>query len=177
MIKLIPVQTELGVAYINPILIAGIDVVESSVWNQHAPSQWYVRVSGADYKVSPEAAKALLDEVQGNKPQVELDSLVLRTIISLERGETANNARPMWRCLTDEGEKVNIFLNEDDEEKDNFHLFEQAGWGAKLHAISMYSTQDLNIQVAIQLGKPTKDGKRFWEIAKVRDYRAANEPF
>jgi len=99
-------------------------------------------------------------------PKVESDSLVLATITTIERGETKNNQRPMWRCKTDTGEKVNIFLNVDEPAKDSFHLFEQAGWAHILNDIFLFSEIDSSIVVAMR-----KDGQ-WWEIVKVKPYIA-----
>lgn len=100
-----------------------------------------------------------------------LSELVLTTIATIERGETSTNQRPMWRCTTDDGKKVNIFLNTDEKEKDNFHLFEAAGWGEKLQEMALYSTIDQDIQIAMK-----KAGK-FWEVVLVRSYSPPNYPF
>lgn len=97
-------------------------------------------------------------------PKVETDSLVLATITTIERGETKNNQRPMWRCKTDTGEKVNIFLNVDEPAKDSFHLFEQTGWASVLNEIFLYSEADVSIVVAMR-----KNGQ-WWEIVKVKPY-------
>ncbi len=49
-------------------------------------------------------------------------------ITSMERSATNNSRSPMWRCQTANGERVNIFKH-DDPEKNNFALFEAAGYG------------------------------------------------
>ena len=97
-------------------------------------------------------------------PKVESDSLVLAIITTIQRDQTKNNARPMWRCKTDTGEKVNIFLNVDEPAKDNFHLFEQAGWAHVLNGISLYGEIDSSIVVAMR-----KEGQ-WWEIVTVKPY-------
>lgn len=94
-------------------------------------------------------------------PAVETNSLVLTSIATIQRDQTKNNQRPMWRCKTHTGEKVNIFLNVDEPAKDSFHLFEQAGWADLLNDLGLYTEIDTRIYVAIR-----KDGQ-WWEIVKV----------
>lgn len=107
-----------------------------------------------------------------NVEKVDANALTLAVITSLERGETKNNQRPMWRCTTDIGEKVNIFLNTDEPEKDSFHLFEQAGWGQVLNELMTFSTMDTQIFIAMQ-----KKGQ-WWEIVKVSPYQVQGDmPF
>lgn len=43
-------------------------------------------------------------------------------IISMERGATKNSGSPMWRCETQDGERVNVFSHSDPN-KDNSRLF------------------------------------------------------
>lgn len=100
-----------------------------------------------------------------NVQKVDSNALTLAVITSIEGGLTKNNQRPMWRCQTDIGEKVNIFLNVDEPEKDNFNLFEAAGFGDFLKDIGNFETLDCQIFVAMQ-----KNGQ-WWEIVKVSPYR------
>lgn len=48
-------------------------------------------------------------------------------IISMERGETRGSKSPMWRCRTEDGIKVNVFMHELPE-RDTAHLFDEAGY-------------------------------------------------
>ncbi len=163
MIKLIPVKTSFGIAYINSHLIAAIDEIEAD--------KWYIRLSGSDFLVSKQDAQKLLAELQGEtKPQTALDDLVLTTLVSAQRDRTAKNARPMWRCYTDDGEAVNIFLNSDEPEKDSHHLFNEAGWGLDLYNIQLHQIMAINIQIAMK-----KNG-RFWEVVKVRSKPESDMP-
>lgn len=96
----------------------------------------------------------------------EIDSLVLATITTIYRDKTKNNERPMWRCTTDTGEKVNIFLNVDETSKDNYHLFEQAGWAHVLDELTLWYETEASIVVAMR-----KEGQ-WWNIVKVKPYIA-----
>ena len=101
---------------------------------------------------------AAIEENQG--------ALVMTTITMIQRDETKNNQRPMWRCTTATGEKVNIFLNVDDPSKDNFHLFEDAGWADFLMEIFLYAQAQAEIYVALR-----KDGQ-WWNIVAVNPAKA-----
>lgn len=48
-------------------------------------------------------------------------------IVRMERGETSGSKSPMWRCLTKDGLKVNVFQHSDPK-KDNTAMFEEAGY-------------------------------------------------
>jgi len=48
-------------------------------------------------------------------------------IISMERGQTKGSSSPMWRCLTEDGERVNVFKHTLPE-RDSARLFENAGY-------------------------------------------------
>jgi hypothetical protein len=110
---------------------------------------------------------AAIEETQG--------ALVMTQITMIQRDETKNNQRPMWRCETATGEKVNIFLNVDDPSKDSFNLFEKAGWGDFLMGIYLYSQAQAEIYVALR-----KDGQ-WWNIVAVnpapsiKDYDVPSE--
>lgn len=124
--------------------------------------------SGEAIGISPMERYTLYKPVSAKEV---LSELVLTTIATIERGETTTNQRPMWRCKTDDGKKVNIFLNTDEKEKDNFHLFEAAGWGEKLQEMALYSTIDQDIQIAM------KKVGHFWEVVLVRPYSPPDYPF
>lgn len=155
---LIQVKTLTGTIYINPALLGAIQQFQT----ENLYSMW---VGGIDYTIEPDEAMSLIEKL-GGKPKVSTDDLVLATITTIERGETKNNQRPMWRCKTDTGEKVNIFLNLDEPAKDSYHLFEQAGWAHVLNDIPLYSQSFEHIVVAMR-----KDGQ-WWEIVKVKPYIA-----
>lgn len=105
------------------------------------------------------------------KPQTALDELVLTTLVSFQRDETRNNARPMWRCFTNDDEPVNIFLNKDEAEKDSYQLFKAAGWGKFLDDFGLHQLRvDTHIQIAMK-----KNG-RFWEVVKVRTKPQSDMP-
>lgn len=98
-------------------------------------------------------------------------ALVMKTITLIQRDETKNNQRPMWRCTTETGEKVNIFQNVDDLSKDTFNLFEAAGWGDFLNDISLYSQRQTEINVALR-----KDGQ-WWNIVAVTPAKAGLDSY
>lgn len=150
----ITVKTENGLLHLNSTHIAAIEQLQSEGWS--------IRIDGIDYTIDHEEAVSLVAKLQGDSaPSVNANSLVLTTLATIRRDETKNNRRPMWRCVTVEGEKVNVFLNEDDPAKDSFHLFQEANWGNFLEAIPDYSEVDSFIIVAMQ-----KNGQ-WWEIVKV----------
>lgn len=94
---------------------------------------------------------------------ISTDDLVLDNIVSIERDVTSNSNSPMWRCVTANGERVNIFKHED-EDKNNFHLFEKKGWADVLLVMPMYEqidTTDSPVAIAMK-----KDGK-WWAIVSV----------
>jgi hypothetical protein len=165
MIKLIPVKTTLGQAYINPLSVTGIERYDKQ-------EMWWLRCGGETYNLLDDAGKALLAELQGEtKPQTALDDLVLATLVTFTRDETRNNQRPMWRCMTDDSEAVNIFLNKDEADKDNYHLFKKAGWGKFLDDFGLHQLRvDTSIQIAMK-----KNG-RFWDIVKVRTKPESDMP-
>lgn len=150
MIKLIKAHSYLGDVYLNPALIAAIDFQKGDA---------YVRAGNTDYRMSHEEAYALIEKLQGKEEQQ--GALVMTKITSIQRDETKNNQRPMWRCKTETGEKVNIFLNVDEISKDNFHLFEAAGWGDYLMGLFLYSEAFTEISIAMR-----KDGQ-WWNIVSV----------
>lgn len=159
MINLIKSKTYHGDVYLNTALIAGIDFQDTDA---------YVRAGNVDYRMSHESALALIAELQA-APGINTNALVLATITTLQRDETKNNRRPMWRCKTDTGEKLNIFLNVDEPSKDNFHLFEETGWGHVLNEIDLYGEIDASIVIAMR-----KDGQ-WWEIVKVKHMLSEGE--
>jgi DNA polymerase III epsilon subunit-like protein len=65
-------------------------------------------------------------------PPIEIT--VSHQIVSMTRGSTKNSSSPMWRCLTADGERVNIFKHADPA-KNTFALFEAAGYAPALDAM------------------------------------------
>lgn len=49
-------------------------------------------------------------------------------IVRVERGETKGSKSPMWRCWTDSGEQVNVFMHEMPE-RNTFRYLHDAGYG------------------------------------------------
>lgn len=92
-------------------------------------------------------------------------------IVRMQRDATKNSQSPMWRCVTEAGEKVNVFSH-DDPDKDSFALFTIAGYGAhmgkmKQDEVLTWSKHPIEVQMR-------KDGK-FWNILSVTD-RNHGEP-
>lgn len=84
-------------------------------------------------------------------------------VISMKRGATSGSGSPMWRCETREGERVNIFKHSD-ASRDNFHLFDQAGYAADLEAAPL----DIIVywqQFPIEIG--VERAGQFWNIVAV----------
>lgn len=98
----------------------------------------------------------------------------IQHIIRMERGETSNSSSPMWRCQTSEGERVNIFKHTDPV-KNNFRLFDAAGYGADLIAMELNESLNWNtFPIAVDLTKA--DGSKWWEIAAVHPRPAGSIP-
>lgn len=98
-----------------------------------------------------------------DEPAFTTGALTTTRLLSIERDTTKGSGSPMWRCTTQEGEPVNIFQHAD-AERDTFHLFEQAGWGAFLGAAPMGKL--LNIEIAVTM---IRDGK-WWKIISVESH-------
>lgn len=87
-------------------------------------------------------------------------------IISMERGITKSND-PMWRCLTGDGEKVNIFKHAMPE-RDTAHLFDEAGYWPFMKDMmpgDQITWNEFPIPVTLKL-KQTDKGD-FWEVVAV----------
>lgn len=60
-------------------------------------------------------------------------------LLSMTRDETKNSRSPFWRCGTQAGFTVNVFKH-DDPLKDNFNLFDAAGYAPEMMAMSYGDT-------------------------------------
>lgn len=88
---------------------------------------------------------------------------VTQHIVSLERDETRNSGSPMWRCVTSAGDRVNIFQHSDPD-KNNFTLFEAAGWAQVLESMPVGGQRNWTQNpIEVVMRKPGK----FWEIIAV----------
>lgn len=84
-------------------------------------------------------------------------------LVAFTRDETKNTRSPFWRCRSKDGLAVNVFKH-DDELKDNFHLFENAGYGETLLSILVGVSQNwTNHPVKVDI---IEDGQ-FWKITAV----------
>jgi len=119
------------------------------------------------YSITQEESEALVKALGGYHTSEK--PWHITWIVSAERGETRNSNQPLWRCVTEDGQRVNIFKHSDPE-KDNFHLFEEAGYGELLEDISLFATVEFDPSICIGM---VKNGQ-WWEIQSV--YPADNEP-
>jgi hypothetical protein len=92
----------------------------------------------------------------------------LAQITFLRRDVTSHSASPLWRCTTEDGRTVNIFKH-GDPQKDNFHLFEEAGYAEWLNALDVGDAQNWKgYPIVVTLAY---DGK-FWNITRVKPREA-----
>lgn len=68
--------------------------------------------------------------------QHELVPVFPSKIVSMERGETSNSKSPMWRCINENGDRVNVFKHSDPK-KDTFKLFNDAGYGPMMELMKV----------------------------------------
>jgi len=93
-------------------------------------------------------------------------------ITRMEAGRTKNSASPMWRCVCSDGTKVNIFKHAD-ADKNNFSLFEGAGYAPEMEQLKDGATLDWKTHpVRVTLHKPGD----FWEVVQVQPRRKMPNP-
>lgn len=86
-------------------------------------------------------------------------------IIEMTGGRTKNSGSPMWRCLCNDGTKVNIFKHTD-AEKNSFLKFETAGYAPEMIALKDSERLAWSISpIRVKLVKPI--GSDFWDVASV----------
>lgn len=93
-------------------------------------------------------------------------------IIRMERGATKGSGSPMWRCQTQDGQRVNVFKHSDPV-KDTSLLFEGAGYLADMEALGIGEALEWTgapIRVVMQ-----KKGD-WWEVAAVEPKPDGAEP-
>lgn len=157
---LIRIETKHGYMLVNPAQVVEIFYQNTGEIFMHLPND-------KGYAITEKEAAALVAALGGegkNEPVVQVT-----WIISAERGETKNSASPMWRCVTEGGERVNIFKHSDPA-KDTFHLFAEADYGMQLEEIPMFATVDFDPGICITMSKKGQ----WWEIVAV--HPADNEP-
>lgn len=93
-------------------------------------------------------------------------------IIALTRDMTKNSGSPFWRCATMDGKMVNVFKHED-ELKDTFHLFEEAGFGEHLMKIPYGESQNW---VAYPIKIRVVPNGNFWNVIEVAPIVPGQEP-
>src|SRR5262245_59181445 len=92
----------------------------------------------------------------------------------MERGATKNTNSPMWRCVTADGESVNIFSHAD-EAKDNTVYFRQAGYFEAMSSLALdeallWNSHPIDVAMA-----KTPDGK-WWTITAVAPRPDGSQP-
>jgi DNA polymerase III subunit epsilon len=95
-------------------------------------------------------------------------------IVSMTRGATKESKSPMWRCVTAEGEKVNVFSH-NDPAKNNALLFKEAGYLNEM--LALVDGEELiwrEHPIAVAL-KRTPDGK-WWDVVGVGNRPADAQP-
>jgi DNA polymerase III subunit epsilon len=84
-------------------------------------------------------------------------------IVQMERAATKNSNSPMWRCMTDTGERVNVFEHSDPA-KDTFHLFKTALYGGYMQAMKVGDVLEWNAHpIVVEMKKKGE----WWEITNV----------
>jgi DNA polymerase-3 subunit epsilon len=69
------------------------------------------------------------DDLDDDDDDLDEDELTfMARIVRMVRGATSGSSSPMWRCVTEEGERVNVFKHEKPE-RDTFHLFAESNYG------------------------------------------------
>lgn len=116
---------------------------------------------------SPADALAQLRQLGELKALLDADELAVTkpftAITFVRRDVTKTSGSPLWRCSTSDGRSVNIFKHEDPA-KDNFHLFETAGYADALLALDVGDSQNWQgFPIYVSLGM---DG-RFWNVLTV----------
>lgn len=90
---------------------------------------------------------------------------VTHKIISMERSETKNSNSPMWRCTTESGDKVNVFLH-NDPVKNTFAFFASAGYAEDMKVLPLNARLIWRTHpIAVEL-KRSPDGK-WWDFVAV----------
>lgn len=93
-------------------------------------------------------------------------------IVSMTAGTTKGSGSPMWRCVTSDGERVNVFKH-NDPQKDSSSLFIDAGYFNNME--SMVPNQELtwkNCPIPVVM---IKNGQ-WWEIIAVGKRPVLAEP-
>jgi len=86
-------------------------------------------------------------------------------IIEMTGGRTKNSGSPMWRCLCNDGTRVNLFKHTD-AEKNSFLKFETAGYAPEMLAQKDGETLKWTTNpIRVKLVKPV--GSDFWDVASV----------
>lgn len=96
----------------------------------------------------------------------------LKSIVSMERGETSNSKSPMWRCITLDDEKVNVFKHTDPK-KDTFHLFQEAGYGPVMEGMKVGDVLTWKqCPISVMMSK----SGTWWEVTRVYQMSPEDKP-
>lgn len=102
----------------------------------------------------------------------ESPTLALKSIVRMERGETSNSKSPMWRCVTIDGERVNVFKHTDPQ-KDTFHFFAEAGYAEVMEAMKVDDVLTWK-KFPISVGMQKKDN--WWNVSQVYQRLPSDKP-
>lgn len=94
-----------------------------------------IRCGTERFQVTEAEARRIIDQInnQTPAPAAPAPAPLHKTveILSMTRDRTKNSGSPFWRCGTSEGFTVNVFKH-DDPLKDNFNLFDHAGYAPEM---------------------------------------------
>lgn len=93
-------------------------------------------------------------------------------IVRMERSTTKNSGSPMWRCTTQDGQKVNVFQHSDPV-KDGVRPFQEAGYFAEMDALRI--GEALEWEGAPIRVKMQADGQ-WWKVTEVELRPEGAEP-
>jgi DNA polymerase-3 subunit epsilon len=93
-------------------------------------------------------------------------------IVRMERGETSNSKSPMWRCIDEDGDRVNVFKHSDPA-KDSFKLFDEAGYGSMMELMKLGDVLTWNqYPIAVHMQKKGD----WWNITHVEPMPVEAKP-
>lgn len=116
--------------------------------------------SVAEYNLPPELM-ALLLIIEAQFAETETSPSL--KIVSAERGESSGSKSPKWTLETDTGERLWVFQHKDPA-RNNFPLFDEAGWGAWLKGLPLNQATTPPHQMAL---KATKDTSGYYRVTEV----------
>lgn len=119
---MIEVKSELGSVWINPDSIDAVDFQQNAICTVHS--------GNLKVLISDEDGHALVAKINSEK-SAQPDNVQVRAIVSIEKDITYSKSSEhyfdFWRCVMDNGEKVNIFDHPDDS-RNTFKIVCDLGW-------------------------------------------------